>query len=132
MYLEPGDFKSLAELEAVLNGPNAERYYIQVDSVMCFGTLREMKEKFSMLQLYLISKNLKQIKESTGAASAVNTAIAATGWPMLKLCPMNRVRNPCAPSAAAVISIKPINNVAGPGHVRICVVEPTGVKRNTT
>jgi len=66
MYLEPGDFKSLAELEAVLNGPNAERYYIQVDSVMCFGTLREMKEKFSMLQLYLISKNLKQIKESTG------------------------------------------------------------------
>lgn len=66
MYLEASDFHSIAGLEAVLNGSNAERYYVQLDSVMCFGNLGEMKDRFNKLQLYLISKNLKQIRESTG------------------------------------------------------------------
>ena len=33
----------------------------------------------------LVLAGTSQIKESTGAASAAKTAIAATGWPKLKL-----------------------------------------------
>lgn len=65
MYLEPADYKSMEELECMLSGANAERYYVVIDSVMCFGSLGEMKDRFNKLQLYIISKNLKQIREST-------------------------------------------------------------------
>jgi hypothetical protein len=65
MYLEPADYKSMEELECMLSGANAERYYVVIDSVMCFGSLTEMKDRFNKLQLYIISKNLKQIREST-------------------------------------------------------------------
>ena len=80
----------------------------------------------------LVFAGTVQINERIGATRAARTAITATGCPTVKLCPMNRVRNPWAPRAAAAISIRPMNNVAGPGQVRIWVVAPTGVNRKTT
>ena len=66
MRLKGEDYKSNDELLQVFNGPNAKRYYVLVDSLMCFSRLNELQDKFTKLQLYLISKNLKEIMVSTG------------------------------------------------------------------
>ncbi len=66
MRLKATDFNKCEDLINHFNGPNASRYYIAVDSLMCFARKFEMAERFSMLQLYMISKSLKQAQISTG------------------------------------------------------------------
>jgi len=65
MGLKADDFENMEQLLAKLHGANAERYYVQMDSVMCFVNLNTLRDRFQKLQLYMISKNLKQIRQST-------------------------------------------------------------------
>ena len=65
MGLKADDFENIEQLLDRLHGANAERYYVQMDSVMCFVNLNTLRDRFQKLQLYMISKNLKQIRQST-------------------------------------------------------------------
>lgn len=65
MWLKPENFNDIEELLEHMNGFNAARYYITMDSIMCFNSLNELTKQFQSLQLYMISKNLKQAYECT-------------------------------------------------------------------
>lgn len=64
-WLKPENFDGIEELLKHMNGPNAARYYVTMDSIMCFSSLNELTDRFQKLQLYMISKSLKEVYECT-------------------------------------------------------------------
>lgn len=63
MKLKASDFKNRKELEERLNQEDKKRFYVILDSVMCTKTKIELQELFNDVQFYLISKNLKKIRD---------------------------------------------------------------------
>ena len=63
MILKAEDYKTVRSLEERLNEKDRERFYIVVESVMCTKTKVGLSELFEKVQLYMISKNLKEIRE---------------------------------------------------------------------
>ena len=63
MILKAEDYKTAKVLEERLNEKDRERFYVIVESVMCKKTKVGLSELFEKVQFYMISKNLKEIKE---------------------------------------------------------------------
>jgi hypothetical protein len=63
MILKADDFKTAKVLEDRLNEKDRERFYVVVESVMCTKTKVGLSELFEKVQLYMISKNLKEIRD---------------------------------------------------------------------
>jgi hypothetical protein len=64
MPLKKEDFKTTRSLEERFNQQDAERFYVIVESVMCSKTKVDLGQLFERVQFYIISKNLKEIRES--------------------------------------------------------------------
>ena len=63
MILKANDYKTATALEKRLNEKDRERFYVVVESVMCTKTKVGLSELFEKVQLYMISKNLKEVRE---------------------------------------------------------------------
>jgi len=63
MILKADDFKTTSVLEARLNDIDRERFYVVIESVMCTKTKVSLSELFEKVQFYMISKNLKEIRD---------------------------------------------------------------------
>lgn len=63
MPLKKSDFKVTRQLEARFNQEDHERFYVVVDSIMCVKTRVSLEKLFEKVQFYIISKNLKEIRE---------------------------------------------------------------------
>ena len=63
MILKAEDFKTAKVLENRLNEKDRERFYVVIESVMCTKTKVGLSELFEKVQLYMISKNLKEIRD---------------------------------------------------------------------
>ncbi len=63
MPLKKDDFKTTKSLEDKFNESDNERFYIIVESVMCTKTKVDLQLLFERVQFYIISKNLKEIRE---------------------------------------------------------------------
>tara|TARA_R100000908_G_C3684237_1_gene101447 strand:- start:98 stop:661 length:564 start_codon:yes stop_codon:yes gene_type:complete len=63
MILKAKDYKTVKSLEERLNEKDRERFYVVVESVMCTKTKVSLSKLFEKVQFYMISKNLKEIKE---------------------------------------------------------------------
>jgi hypothetical protein len=63
MILKADDFKTARVLEARLNDIDRERFYVVIESVMCTKTKIGLSELFEKVQFYMISKNLKEIRD---------------------------------------------------------------------
>ncbi len=63
MILKADDYKTAKVLEDRLNEKDRERFYVVIESVMCTKTKVGLSELFEKVQLYMISKNLKEIRE---------------------------------------------------------------------
>jgi len=63
MILKPEDFKTTKALEDRLNDKDRERFYVVVESVMCTKTKIGLSGLFEKVQFYMISKNLKEIRD---------------------------------------------------------------------
>lgn len=63
MNLKKDEFKNVPQLEKFLNDESRENYYVTVDSLMSTKTKVELNELYNKVQFYIISRNLKQIKE---------------------------------------------------------------------
>lgn len=63
MPLKKEDFKTTRSLEERFDEKDRERFYVIVESVMCKKTKIDLKGLFEKVQFYIISKNLKEIKE---------------------------------------------------------------------
>ena len=63
MPIKKEDFKTPKELEDRFNQADHERFYVIVESVMCTKTRIDLQELFERVQFYIISKNLKEIRE---------------------------------------------------------------------
>jgi hypothetical protein len=63
MILKAEDFKTVKVLEDRLNEKDRERFYVVIESVMCTKTKVGLSELFEKVQLYMISKNLKEIRD---------------------------------------------------------------------
>tara|TARA_R100000544_G_scaffold35202_1_gene22404 strand:+ start:72 stop:425 length:354 start_codon:yes stop_codon:yes gene_type:complete len=63
MILKADDFKIASALEKRLNEKDRERFYVVIESVMCTKTKVGLSELFEKVQLYMISKNLKEVRE---------------------------------------------------------------------
>tara|TARA_R100001163_G_C5015782_1_gene160183 strand:- start:633 stop:1001 length:369 start_codon:yes stop_codon:yes gene_type:complete len=65
MILKQEDYKTVKSLEERLNEKDRERFYIVVESVMCTKTKINLSGLFEKVQFYIISKNLKEIRETS-------------------------------------------------------------------
>jgi|TARA_R100000734_G_C3315158_1_gene107017 hypothetical protein len=65
MILKSEDFKTTKSLEERLNDKDRERFYIVIESVMCTKTKVSLSKLFEKVQFYIISKNLKEIRETS-------------------------------------------------------------------
>jgi hypothetical protein len=63
MILKSEDFKTTKALEDRLNDKDRERFYVVIESVMCTKTKIGLSELFEKVQFYMISKNLKEIRD---------------------------------------------------------------------
>ena len=63
MILKAEDYKTAKALEDRLNDKDRERFYVVIESVMCTKTKVGLSELFEKVQFYMISKNLKEIRE---------------------------------------------------------------------
>jgi len=63
MILKAEDFKTTKLLEERLNDKDRERFYVVIESVMCTKTKVGLSELFEKVQFYMISKNLKEIRD---------------------------------------------------------------------
>ena len=63
MPLKKDDFKTTKALEDRFNESDYERFYVIVESVMCTKTKVDLQKLFERVQFYIISKNLKEIRE---------------------------------------------------------------------
>ena len=63
MILRAEDFKTTKALEDRLNDKDRERFYVVIESVMCTKTKIGLSELFEKVQFYMISKNLKEIRD---------------------------------------------------------------------
>jgi hypothetical protein len=63
MILKSEDFKTTKALEDRLNDKDRERFYVVVESVMCTKTKIGLSGLFEKVQFYMISKNLKEIRD---------------------------------------------------------------------
>ena len=62
-YLKKEDFKNVKDLQIRLDEHDREKFYVVIDSLMCTKTKVRLKDLFEKIQFYLISKNLKEIRE---------------------------------------------------------------------
>jgi hypothetical protein len=65
MPLKKEDFKNVRSLEERFDEKDRERFYVIVESVMCKKTKNDLQGLFEKVQFYLISKNLKEIRETS-------------------------------------------------------------------
>jgi len=65
MPLKKEDFKTTKSLEDRFKEKDQERFYVIVESVMCTKTRIDLQELFERVQFYIISKNLKEIRETS-------------------------------------------------------------------
>jgi hypothetical protein len=63
MILKAEDFKTTKLLEERLNDKDRERFYVVIESVMCTKTKVGLSGLFEKVQFYMISKNLKEIRD---------------------------------------------------------------------
>ena len=63
MILRAEDFKTTKALEDRLNDKDRERFYVVIESVMCTKTKIGLSGLFEKVQFYMISKNLKEIRD---------------------------------------------------------------------
>ena len=63
MILRAEDFKTTKVLEDRLNDKDRERFYVVIESVMCTKTKIGLSGLFEKVQFYMISKNLKEIRD---------------------------------------------------------------------
>lgn len=63
MPIKKEDFKTVKQLEDRFNQADHERFYVIAESVMCTKTRIDLQELFERVQFYIISKNLKEIRE---------------------------------------------------------------------
>lgn len=63
MIIDKNEFKNLKQLNSWFSANIDERFYVIVESIMCTKTLLDLQKLFEKLQFYIISKNLKEIKE---------------------------------------------------------------------
>lgn len=61
--LKKEDFKTTQQLEKRFNESDHERFYVIVESIMCTKTKVNLQKLFERVQFYVISKNLKEIRE---------------------------------------------------------------------
>jgi len=61
--LKDSDFESVKEIEDALKGPDEQRFYLVVESVMCSRTKIDLKILFKKIHRFLISIKLKEIRE---------------------------------------------------------------------
>lgn len=66
--LNSDDFKRVIELEERLNEKDHKKFHVIVESVMCTKTQPQLKELYNSVQFFLISRNLKQIRELASRA----------------------------------------------------------------
>ena len=57
------DFKNVKSLEDRFDESDRERLYVIVESVMCKKTKNDLQDLFGKVQFYIISKNLKEIRD---------------------------------------------------------------------
>jgi hypothetical protein len=63
MILKAEDYKTTRALEDRLNDKDRERFYVVIESVMCTKTKVGLSDLFEKVQFYMISKNLKEIRD---------------------------------------------------------------------
>jgi len=63
LTLKSEDFKSVGSLEKRINDTDRERFYVVIESVMCTKTKVSLLGLFEKVQFYMISKNLKEIRD---------------------------------------------------------------------
>ena len=63
MPIKKEDFKNKSLLEERFNESDRERFYVIVESVMCKKTKNDLQCLFEKVQFYIISKNLKEIRD---------------------------------------------------------------------
>ena len=63
MPIKKEDFKNISGLEERFNESDRERFYVIVESVMCKKTKNDLQGLFEKVQFYIISKNLKEIRD---------------------------------------------------------------------
>jgi hypothetical protein len=63
MPIKKEDFKTTQALEKRFNEADHERFYVIVESIMCTKTKVNLQKLFERVQFYIISKNLKEIRE---------------------------------------------------------------------
>lgn len=63
MPLKKEDYKTVRSLEERFNQSDYERFYVIVESIMCTKTKVNLQKLFERVQFYIISKNLKEIRE---------------------------------------------------------------------
>jgi hypothetical protein len=63
--LNKEDYPSVTSLEKRITDKDYDRFFVVVDSLMCTKTSVNLKDLFEKVQFYLISKNLKEIREFT-------------------------------------------------------------------
>jgi len=61
--LKSEDFKRVSELEERLNEKDHHRFNVIIESVMCTKTQNDLNELFNRVQFFIISRNLKEIRE---------------------------------------------------------------------
>ncbi len=59
----PENLKRREDLEHFINGENAKKFFVVVDSLMCVKTVVDLKELFSIMQSYFITKKIKEIRD---------------------------------------------------------------------
>lgn len=64
MPLKKEDFTTTKSLEDRFNEQDMDRFYVIVESVMCTKTKVDLEELFEKVEFYIISKNLKEIRET--------------------------------------------------------------------
>jgi len=65
MILKKEDYKTVKSLEERLNEKDRERFCVVIESVMCTKTKVNLSRLFEKVQFYIISKNLKEIRETS-------------------------------------------------------------------
>ena len=63
MPLKKEEFKNVKSLEERFDEKDRERFYVIVESVMCKKTKNDLQGLFEKVQFYIISKNLKEIRD---------------------------------------------------------------------
>ena len=63
MQLNATDYKNKIQLEERLREKDRERFYVIIDSIMCTKTRLELQDLIEKVQFYLISKNLKRVRQ---------------------------------------------------------------------